>query len=130
MRTATLKHRCPHCNVRMESAEEIVGRSFDCLNCGVNLTVPTPQALMTMGRPVIVPEIVTDDIDSVQALSPRTYRHVDDDKPVELKLGDLAGIKVDVDRPTRNAMATTFLGAILVALGAILFSMLGGKSKA
>ena len=130
MRTATLKHRCPHCNVRMESAEEIVGRSFDCLNCGVNLTVPTPQALMTMGRPVIVPEIIADDIDSVQELSRRTYRHDDDDKPVELKLGDLAGIKVDVDRPTRNHLASTFLGAMLLALGAILFSMLGGKSKA
>lgn len=128
MHTKTLKHRCPHCNVRMESAEEIVGRSFDCLNCGVNLTVPTPQALMTMGRPVIVPEIVTDDRDSEQALSPRTYRQFDDDKPVELGFGD-ATMKVDVDRPTRNAMATTFLGAILVALGAILFSMLGGKSK-
>ncbi len=130
MHTTTLKHRCPHCNVRMESAEEIVGRSFDCLNCGVNLTVRTPQALMTIGRPVIVPEIIADDGDSEQALSPRTYRQFDDDKPVELGFGEYAKMKVDVDRPTRNAMATTFLGAILVSLGAILFSMLGGKSKA
>ncbi len=128
MHKTTLKHRCPHCKVSHETAEEMVGRSFDCLNCGVNLTVPTPQALMTMGRPVIVPEIIADDGDSEQALSPRTHRH-DDDKPVELGFGKWAKMKVDVDSPTRNVLAGTFLGAIILGLGAILFSMLGGKSK-
>jgi hypothetical protein len=36
---------------------------------------------------------------------------------------------LEVDRETSNMMATTFLGAVLVALGAVLFSMFGGKGK-
>lgn len=126
MHTTTLKHRCPHCNVRMESAEEMVGRSFDCLKCGVNLTVPTPQAMMTMGRPVIVPEIIEDE----ENLPRRTYRQFDDDKPVELGFGEYAKMKVDVDKPTRNVLAGTFLGAIILGLGVILATVFGGKSKA
>ena len=126
MRTTTIKHSCPNCKVRLETLEALAGRSFDCPNCDGNLTVPTQQALMTMARPVIVPEVIP--AEGELDLTGYAHRH-DSDKPVEVRLGRLAAFKADVDRPTRNAMATTFLGAILVALGAILFSMFGGKSK-
>ena len=46
-----------------------------------------------------------------------------------MRLGNLAEMNVEVDKPTRNAMATTWLGGLLVALGAIVVLMLGGKSK-
>jgi len=50
--------------------------------------------------------------------------------PVEVRLpGKLGGMKAQVDQPTSNAMATTFLGGGLVVLGAILVSMLGGKVR-
>ena len=51
--------------------------------------------------------------------------------PVEMSLpGQLGSLKAQVDQPTSNAMATTFLGGLLVAIGAILFAMFGGKPKA
>jgi hypothetical protein len=50
--------------------------------------------------------------------------------PVELRMpGNLGGLKVNVDQPTSNAMATTFLGGLLVVVGALLFSMFGGKGN-
>jgi hypothetical protein len=44
--------------------------------------------------------------------------------------GNLGSLKANVDQPTSNAMATTFLGGLLVAVGAVLFAMFGGKHKA
>lgn len=56
-------------------------------------------------------------------------RH-DDDKKVKLGFGKWGGMEVDVDGKTRNAMATTFLGGLLVAIGAVVMAKLGLKSKA
>jgi hypothetical protein len=51
--------------------------------------------------------------------------------PVEVRLpGQLGGMKAEVDRKTSNMMATTFLGGVLVAIGAVLFAMFGGKPRA
>ena len=51
--------------------------------------------------------------------------------PVEIRMpGKLGGMKAQVDQPTSNAMAATFLGGALVVLGAILVAMLGGKARA
>jgi hypothetical protein len=51
--------------------------------------------------------------------------------PVELRMpANLGSIKANVDQPTSNAMATTFLGGALVAVGAVLFAMFGLKHKA
>ena len=50
--------------------------------------------------------------------------------PVALRLpGRLGGMTANVDRKTSSAMATTFLGGLLVAVGAVLFPMFGGRSK-
>jgi hypothetical protein len=130
MHTKTIRHRCPHCAERLETVEAMAGRGFECPNCDGNLTVLTQHALMTMARPVVVPEVIPMDGDGGLDLSEvRVYRR-DDDKPVEMRLGKIVGMKVDVDKKTRNVMATTFLGGLLVALGAVIFSMFGRKSKA
>ena len=124
-----LKFRCPSCTVALEAQKETAGCSDDCPNCNHTITVPVRQALMTVARPVVVPEVIPMDGDGEMDLSEgRVYRR-DDDKPVEMRLGKIVGMKVDVDKKTRNVMATTFLGGLLVALGAIIFSMFGGKSK-
>lgn len=129
LHNTTIKHRCPHCNAMMHTLGKMAGRSFNCLNCDGNLTVPTQHALMRVARPVVVPEVIPVNDDGELDLSDGTVYRRDDDKPVELRLGNIAGMKVDVDKKTRNAMATTFLGGLLVALGAIIFSMFAGKSK-
>ncbi|MBR9804711.1 hypothetical protein GYB59_24780 [bacterium] len=50
--------------------------------------------------------------------------------PVQLHLpGKLGGMTAQVDQQTSNTMATTFLGGLLVALGAFLFAGFIGKGK-
>jgi hypothetical protein len=53
----------------------------------------------------------------------------DNDKKVKLWFLKWFGIEVDVDPKTRSAMATTALGGILVALGAVVMAKLGLKSR-
>jgi hypothetical protein len=61
----------------------------------------------------------------------RRKRRKQSTTPVELRMpANLGSLKANVDQPTSNAMATTFLGGLLVAVGAVLFSMFGLKHKA
>jgi hypothetical protein len=121
-----LKFQCPHCDQRLQSMQEHAGLSFDCPQCTASIVVPTTHALVPVNQPVVIAEAIDDYEEYGMA---RHGHYQDDSKPVEMRLGNLAGMKVDVDKPTRNAMATTFLGGILVALGAILFAMFGGKGR-
>jgi hypothetical protein len=124
-----LKFRCPKCNEGLVAEAEHAGLSDNCPGCNAMLTVPVRRSLVTVARPVNVPKVIPADDDCELDLSDGTVYRRDDDKPVEARLGNIAGFKADVDKKTRNAMATTFLGGLLVALGAIIFSMFGGKSK-
>jgi hypothetical protein len=124
-----LKFRCPECHVRLMAEADHAGLNDNCPDCNATITVPVSQALVPVVRRAKPPEVIPAD-DDFELDVPRRRRHRDDDdKPVELRLGNMVGMKADVDRKTRNAMATTFLGGLLVALGAIIFSMFGGKSK-
>ncbi|MEO2091786.1 MAG: hypothetical protein ABGY75_20215, partial [Gemmataceae bacterium] len=92
-------------------------------------TVPTTTALVPVSQQVVVPEVI-DDYDPPRKLARRRRRRRSSGTPVELRLpGQLGGMKANVDRKTSNMMATTFLGGLLVAIGAVLFGMFGGKSK-
>ena len=75
--------------------------------------VPTTHALVPVNQPVVIAEAI-DDYEEY-GMAHHGHYH-DDEKPVEMRLGNLAGMKVDVDETTRNAMATTFLGGLLVPL--------------
>jgi hypothetical protein len=75
------------------------------------------------------------DIGEVAEIIPRGSRALSQARgataPIELRMpGNLGSLKASVDQPTSNAMATTFLGGLLVAVGAVLFAMFGGKHKA
>jgi hypothetical protein len=129
MHATTIKHRCPHCDTMLQTVEKMAGRSFDCPNCDGNLTVPHPQALMPMRRPVAMPEVIDDDFDGDLDVPRRKRRRDDDDKPVKLRLGEYAELEAEVDGTTRNSMALVTTGGILVGLGAILVWLFGGKSK-
>jgi hypothetical protein len=124
-----VRFRCPNCDAGLNAKAEKVGRSYGCPNCSVPVTVPTSRALVPVRRQVIIPEIAPDDERPRVPARRRKRRMVDDSKPVKMRLGNLAEMNVEVDKPTRNAMATTWLGGLLVALGAIVVLMLGGKSK-
>jgi hypothetical protein len=123
-----VRFRCPHCDAGLNAKSEKAGRSYGCPNCSVLVTVPTSRALVPVKRQVIIPEIVRDERPRVPAR--RRKRRNGELVPVAMKIpGVPAEMNVKVDRKTSNAMATTFLGGLLVALGAILFSMFSGKSK-
>jgi hypothetical protein len=126
-----VRFRCPSCDAGLSAKAEKAGRSYGCPNCSVPVTVPTSRALVPVRRQVIIPEIVEDDErPRTLAKRRRRKRRKDELVPVAMKIpGIPAEMNVKVDRKTSNAMATTFLGGLLVALGAILFSMFGGKSK-
>jgi hypothetical protein len=124
-----VRFRCPNCDAGLSAKAEKAGRSYGCPNCSVPVTVPTSRALVPVRRQVIIPEIAPDDERPRVPARRRKRRMVDDSKPVKMRLGNLAQLDVDVDKKTRGAMATTFLGGLLVALGAIVFCMFGGKSK-
>lgn len=125
-----VRFRCPNCDAGLNAKAEKSGRSYGCPNCSVPVTVPATRALVPVKRQVIVPEAALDD-ERPRELVQRKKRRMDDDsKPVKMRLGNLAQLDVDVDKKTRGAMATTFLSGLLVALGAIVFCMFGGNSKA
>jgi hypothetical protein len=124
-----VRFRCPNCDVGLNAKAGQAGRSYGCPNCSIPVTVPTTRALVPVKRQVIIPEIAPDD-ERPRELARRRNRRMDDDsKPVKMRLGNLAELDVEVDKETRKTMATTFLGGLLVGLGAILFFMFGGKSK-
>lgn len=124
-----LTFQCPQCNVGLNAKAEKAGRTYGCPNCSVPVTVPTTRALVPVNRQVIVPEIV-EDYEYPRVPARRRKRRRDELVPVAMKMpGIPAEMQVKVDRKTSNAMATTFLGGLLVALGAFLFAMLGGKGK-
>lgn len=125
-----VRFRCPNCDAGLNAKAEKAGRSYGCPNCSVPVTVPSTRALVPVKRKVIIPEIVEDDERPRVPARRRKRRRRDELVPVAMKIpGVPAEMNVKVDRKTSNAMATTFLGGLLVALGAILFSMFGGKSK-
>lgn len=124
-----LKFTCEHCDAHLSAKPSAIGRSVDCPRCAAPVPVPQTTALVPIKPRMVVPEVVDDD-EPPRKLARRDLRRQSSTTPVELCLpGQLGGMKAEVDRETSNMMATTFLGAVLVALGAVLFSMFGGKSK-
>lgn len=50
--------------------------------------------------------------------------------PVEMRMpANLGSIKAQVDKPTSNILVSVFTGGVMVAIGAFLITMLGGKVR-
>lgn len=121
-----LKFVCEHCEARLAAKHTAAGRSLDCPRCAAPVTVPQTTALVPLRPRLVIPA----EVDPPRPLAPRRRKRRTGSTPVELRLpGQLGGMKANVDRKTSNMMATTFLGGLLVAIGAVLFGMFGGKSK-
>jgi hypothetical protein len=123
-----VRFQCPDCHARLSAKDKAAGHRLECPNCTSAITVPTTTALVPLKPQIVVPEVI-DDYEPARRLARRGRRRKSS-VPVEMRLpGQLGGMRVEVDRRTSNAMATTFLGGLLVAVGAVLFAMFGGKSK-
>ena len=125
-----LTFQCPQCNQGLTAKAEKAGRTYGCPNCSVPVTVPTTRALVPVNRQVIVPEIVEYD-ERPRVPARRRKRRNDQMVPVKMKIPGLPGAEFEgaVDEKTSNAVTTTVVGGFLVALGAIIFAMFGGKGK-
>lgn len=120
-----VKFRCPHCDVNLSAGGKLAGREVGCPGCAVPLVVPAVTALVPVRPQAVMPRVA-----EARPVERRVVRRKAELTPVELRLpGPLGGMKANVDRKTGNMMATTFLGGLLVAVGAVLFAMFGGKSK-
>jgi len=134
------KFRCRHCDTGRPAEHGSAGLPCTCPGCSMQLMVPMP----TMSTALVriddsedeVPDLNLDFDDfEVVAIIPRESQPMAHQlrsapTPVELRMpGNLGGLKANVDQPTSNAMATTFLGGLLVVVGAMLFSMFGGKGN-
>lgn len=50
--------------------------------------------------------------------------------PIEMRMpGNLGGMKAQVDEKTGGTLASVFTGGVMVAIGAFLLAMLGGKVR-
>jgi hypothetical protein len=159
MRRELIEVACPECETWCGFVPERAGSDSRCDCCNTTFTVPTglPTRLVSVApgpgkeltpqeaaevrknlparmqmpqrRQVIVPEVVDDEFDGELEVPRRRRAPVDDDKPVNLRLGELAEMNVPVGKRTRDAMAMTFLGGVLGLLGVIVAIIFGGKSK-
>jgi hypothetical protein len=127
--TVKVKFRCPNCDAGLSAGSKLAGKEVGCPGCTVPLVVPPITALVPVKPQILVPRVV-DAEPTERRVARRRKRPKAELTPVELRLpGQLGGMKANVDRKTSNMMATTFLGGLLVAVGAVLFAMFGGKSK-
>lgn len=123
-----VKFRCPHCDAKLSAGGKLAGREAGCPGCAVPLVVPAVTALVPVRPQAATPRVV--EARPVERRVVRPKCRPAELTPVELHLpGQLGGMKANVDRKTGNMMATTFLGGLLVAIGAVLFAAFGGKSK-
>lgn len=131
-----VKFYCQNCGCPIVADGDAAGTSFQCFRCPEMVTIPSrtatvPTALARiddgpalMEHPAHTNGVIVTSSQEARSLSRGTT-------PVELRLpGQLGGLKANVDQKTSNAMATTFLGGLLVVVGAMLFAMFGGKHKA
>lgn len=126
-----IKFRCQSCGCPIVADGDAAGSSFQCFRCPELVTIPSPTALARIDDSSPVLEYPHDANGVVVASSHDRHSLSNGTTPVELRLpGQLGGIKTTVDQQTSNAMATTFLGGLLVAVGAALFAMFGLKHKA
>ena len=153
-----VQYACPICTTDCWYAAEKAGQDTTCRECNSTYPVPTgltpmlvtvgtspprrkltpeeteefyashPEARAMVHRRTVPAELVPEPFEQMPEARYPVSRQ-DDDKKVKVGLGKWIGMEVDVDGKTRNAMATTFLGGLLVALGAIIFSRFGVKSK-
>lgn len=138
----SFKFRCQHCDTGLVADRKSAGLPSSCPSCSAQFMVPVPVASTALVRladsdddDVCDPDFDFGDIAEVAEIVPRESRALSQARaaptPVELRMpGTLGSLKANVDQPTSNAMATTFLGGMLVAIGAVLFAMFGGKHKA
>lgn len=130
-----VKFNCLNCDAKLTTDRTSVGLACECPTCKANLTVPAPTAMVRLRTKIDDEiELFEDEYDflleSPQAPASAPSAAGSGITPVELRMpGALGGLKAQVDQPTSNAMATTFLGGLLVVIGACLFAMFGGKSN-
>ncbi|MDX1968580.1 MAG: hypothetical protein SFV23_15490 [Planctomycetaceae bacterium] len=126
-----VKFHCQNCGCPIVADGAAAGTSFQCFRCPEMVTIPSTTALARIddGPPLTAyPDANVNGVVVASSHDARSSPH--GVTPVELRLpGQLGGLKANVDQGTSNSIASAFLGGALVALGAALTVMLGGKHR-
>ncbi len=136
-----IEFACPTCTNEYGALPEKAGQNMTCTSCNTVIPIPVGQTprLVSVGG-TSQEELPCEETSLVPARreSPRHLPSVpdarypvarqDDDKPVKLRFRD-AEMELEVDKPTRNAMAMGFCGAVLALLGVIVAAMFGIKKR-
>lgn len=126
-----VKFHCQNCGCPIVADGEAAGSSFQCFRCPEMVTIPSTTALARIDDGPPLTAFPANDNSVIVVSNHDSHSSPHGGTPVELRMpGQLGGLKANVDQKTSNAMATTFLGGMLVAIGAVLFAMFGGKHKA
>lgn len=124
----TIKLQCHECETKMSVGDEFAGEVITCPKCTAPNLVSESEALVPIRPQPLATGIIHE---PPRGMARRRKRRRPLATPIEMRLpGQLGGLKANVDQKTSNAMATTFLGGLLVALGAFLFAGFMGKGKA
>jgi len=133
---ATIKFHCQFCGAKISAKESLVGQSRPCPSCLSRITVPVEPLPAAMPPVKAAPSGAVAPTQSSlpqkqglgMAMEPP--QAATNTVPIEMRMpGNLGGLKAQVDQPTGNIIAATFAGGVLVAIGAFLIAMLGGKVR-
>jgi DNA-directed RNA polymerase subunit RPC12/RpoP len=115
---ASIWFKCRDCDKRLRGYKDEIGDEIECPRCQSLVFVPPrstcpPPLPKRSAVPWVIP--VTQD--------------QEDSKTVDVNVGlpQVGSLKTKVTQKTADSMASTFLGGILVAMGVLLTSFLGGK---
>ncbi len=120
MRKALIEYQCPNCEGHFGALPECAGEQTTCSYCKTGFMIP----LGLESRLVHVSE-PEDDIE-VRPAGREGRKLV----PVKMSLPKgLGSFEAPVTVGTADRMATTFLGAVIMAIGVVIAAMLGLKKK-
>lgn len=134
----TVKFHCQFCGAKISAKDSLVGQSRPCPSCSSRITVPADQLPAVRPAIQVAP---TRRVSSVTPPQPQAQTHevgmaMAPPKegsgliPIEMRMpGNLGGMKAQVDEKTGGTLVSVFTGGVMVAIGAFLLAMLGGKVR-
>ncbi len=148
---------CPTCKAEFGTLPEKAGHDTTCNYCNTTFPIPVgiqpklvsvgtdpgrpltreetaafyasyPQGHALVSRRAVPSELVPEPYERMPDARYPVARQ-DDEKPLELVIGNKFRLKTDLDAKTRSSVFSTVVGGLLVAIGAIIAAKFGIKSK-
>ena len=115
-----IRFNCAVCDRKLKAFKDEIGDPIPCPRCEAIVFVPgkstrPPPVPKAPPLPMVIPVEEAGEAGTV---------------PVNLSVPQVGALQTKVTQKTADSMASTFLGGLLVAMGVLLMTLLGGKSRA